>query len=157
MNLLLDIDKINETYIFFNEPIENNILTNGEFIKIHYSNNEFNLTGILIPIHFNNTVLHKSYNKIFYTIPFNLNEQIIQKMHQLEEDILNKYKLVYQSEQIPILNIKHILHTQNFKTYYTKQITNICKNTLLLKISGIWSCNNEIGIIYKFLPYELLG
>jgi len=157
MNLLLDINKINETYIFFNEPIENNILMDGEFIKIHYSNSEFNLTGLLIPIPLNNTALHKSYNKVFYTIPFNLNEPIIRKMHQLEEAILNKYKLVYQSEQIPILSIKNTLQSQNFKTYYTKQLTNICKNNLLLKISGIWSFNNEIGIIYKFLPYELLG
>lgn len=155
MNLLLDIDKINETYIFFNEPIENNILTNGEFIKIHYSNSEFNLTGLLIPIPLNNTALHKSYNKVFYTIPFNLNEPIIRKMHQLEEAILNKYKLVYHSKQLISLSIKNSLQSQNFKTYYTKQITNLCKNTLLLKISGIWSFNNEIGIIYKFLPYEL--
>ena len=97
MNLLLDINKINETYIFFNEPIENNILMDGEFIKIHYSNSEFNLTGLLIPIPLNNTALHKSYNKVFYTIPFNLNEPIIRKMHQLEEAILNKYKLYFQT------------------------------------------------------------
>lgn len=155
MNLLLNITNINEKYIFFNEPIENNILMNGKFIKILYSNPEINLTNIITKLIFNNIGINKIYNKIIYTIPYVLNSHMIDKIHNIEDMILKKFQSMYNIKSTIIYSTKEQFKHQQIKLYYKDNINYLNKNIIILKISGIWSYNNEIGIIYKFLPYDL--
>ena len=155
MNLLIDLNKINEKYIFYNDPIENTILNNGQFIKIHYSNSDFNLNNIITIVDINDINIEKTYNKIIYTFDYEKNKDIIDKINNLEESILNKYIKVFNLETKKILTIKKQFQTNKLKIYYIKHIKNICKDKLILKISGLWIFNNEIGIIYKFLPCEI--
>ena len=51
MLLLENISQFNDNNIFFCEPINNNIITNGQFIRILYSNELFVLNGIYLYIH----------------------------------------------------------------------------------------------------------
>ena len=50
MNLVKNIEQYEENNIFFCEPIKNNIMNDGRFIRILYSNNILVLNGIYIYI-----------------------------------------------------------------------------------------------------------
>ena len=47
MNIVKTIDQYDENYVFFCDPIKNNIMNNGNFIRILYSTSLFVLNGIL--------------------------------------------------------------------------------------------------------------
>ena len=99
--------------------------------------------------------IEKTYNKLIYSFDYEKNKDIIDKINNLEESILNKYIKVFNLETKKILTIKKQFQTNKLKIYYIKHIKHICKDKLILKISGLWIFNNEIGIIYKFLPCEI--
>ncbi len=63
MNIIKDIDQYNENSVYFCEPIKNNIINGGFFIRILYSNHLFSLNGIYLNIHLNDVVFEKFYNK----------------------------------------------------------------------------------------------
>tara|TARA_B100000963_G_C22507322_1_gene616629 strand:+ start:519 stop:881 length:363 start_codon:yes stop_codon:yes gene_type:complete len=73
MNILLDIDNIDEKYIFFQDAIKNTVINNSNFVRILYSSSEFTLTNI--------------------HIKFNLrkNPEILYKIINLERNILNLF------------------------------------------------------------------
>ena len=61
--LVKNIDQYNEDNVYFLEPIKNNIMNNGNFIRIIYSTSLFVLNGIYININLNYTSIDKYYNK----------------------------------------------------------------------------------------------
>lgn len=154
MNLYININKIHDKYIFYNDPIDNTILNNGQFIKIQYSNNEVNLNNITTIIEFEDMNIEKTYNKIIYSFCSEKNKEIINKINTLEDNIINKYIKVLNLNDYKVLSIKNQLQQNKLKLYYTKNIHNVCKEKIILKISGLWIHNNEIGIIYKFFSFE---
>ena len=91
---LIDInpENINQNYIYFNEPIQNTIINESRFIRIIYSTPDIILNGIHVLFKLTIDNLDKQYNKniIYYDIEFN--REIIQKINNIEELILNKYK-----------------------------------------------------------------
>ena len=46
---------MNENYVYFCEPIKNNIMNEGSFIRILYSTNKFVMNGIYIYVNLNHT------------------------------------------------------------------------------------------------------
>ena len=48
MNIIKNIEQYNEDNVYFLEPIKNNIMNNGNFIRIIYSTSLFVLNGIYI-------------------------------------------------------------------------------------------------------------
>ena len=63
MNIVKNIDQYNEYNIFFCEPIKNNIMNDGVFIRILYSTFNFTLNVIYLLIQFNDIISEKYYNK----------------------------------------------------------------------------------------------
>lgn len=118
MNILLDINNIDQKYIFFQEAIKNTVINNSNFIRILYSCKEFTLTNI--------------------HIKFNLkkNPELLSKITNLEKNILN----LFNSNSNHYLKLKEQLTT----------INNNNKDTIL-KISGIWENENNIGITSKLI------
>jgi hypothetical protein len=80
---------------------------------------------------------------------------MIDKIHNIEDMILKKFQSMYNIKSTIIYSTKEQFKHQQIKLYYKDNINYLNKNIIILKISGIWSYNNEIGIIYKFLPYDL--
>ena len=70
-NVLMNISQYNGNCIFFCEPIKNNIMNDGNFIRILYSNRNLVLNGIYINLTFNDLIIEKHYNK--YKCIFNTN------------------------------------------------------------------------------------
>ena len=63
MNIVKHLEQYKEDHVYFLEPIKNNIMNNGKFIRIVYSTPLFTLNGIYISFNIINTSIDKYYNK----------------------------------------------------------------------------------------------
>ena len=64
MNIVKSVEQFDNNNIFFCEPIKNNIMNDGNFIRILYSNNYMTLNGVFIYINLNNITIEKQFNKV---------------------------------------------------------------------------------------------
>ena len=146
MNIVKNIDQYNEDNVYFLEPIKNNIMNNGNFIRIIYSTSLFILNGIYININLNYTSVDKYYNKYrcsFDTIQY---KELIEKLRFIEEGLIKKISIL---GKIPQFKIYEQLKNGNIKVF--SETSDKIGNTFLLKIAGIWETETEYGITYKFL------
>lgn len=145
MNIVKRIDQYNDDYIYFCEPIKNNIMNDGQFIRILYSTDKFTLNGIYLLFTLNDVVCEKYYNKYRCTFDVEHNNEIIQNVKIIEENILKKLDI---QNKIPQYKIYEQIKCGNIKIF-----NEINKNTcsFILKISGIWETFNNYGITYKFI------
>jgi hypothetical protein len=151
-----ELDQYDEQFIYFCEPIKNNIINNGNFIRILYSKPFILLNGIYLCFSLNIVSVEKYYNKL--KCNFNKNEHIaiIEKCKQMEEGILKKmnvnkiaqYKIF---EQFKNGNIK--IFNENVSTNPPTKYVGPC--SFILKISGIWENDVYYGLTFKFLGGNL--
>jgi hypothetical protein len=90
MNIVKNINQYDENNIFFCEPTKNNVMNEGNFIRILYSTHNVVLNGIYLLITFNDISCEKYYTK--YRCCFNVNTHIdtIKNLKIIEEDIINE-------------------------------------------------------------------
>jgi hypothetical protein len=146
MNIVKTLDQYDENCIYFCDPIKNNVMNEGNFIRILYSTPTFVLNGVYLLIRLNDIIVEKYYNK--YKCIFNVNnhKDVIEGVKTIEDNLLkkinvkNKFAQNKIYEQLKNGNIK-IFSDVNPKTYM---------NTFLLKISGIWETETQYGVTYKF-------
>ena len=147
MNIVKNIDQYNDDFVYFCDPIKNNIMNNGNFIRILYSTSLFVLNGIYLNIYINQLTIEKYFNKYKCSYDVNSNKDIIEKLRLIELDIIKKASVCIKNkigqskiyEQISLGNLK--LYSDNINKY---------NNTFILKISGIWETDNYYGLTYKF-------
>ena len=145
MNLVKKIEQYNEQNIFFCDPIKNNIISEGQFIRILYSTDNVVLNGIYLLIQLNDIIFEKYYNK--YRCVFNINnhKDIIDNIKVIEENILTKMNI---KNKFPQNKIYEQLKSGNIKVFCDSiPKTN---NLFILKISGIWETQTNYGLTYKF-------
>jgi hypothetical protein len=148
MNITKTIEQYNENFVYFCEPIKNNIMNNGNFIRIIYSSPLFILNGIYLSIPITCFTIEKYYNKYKCIFDRNLYKDIIDKLRYIEVSILNKIAIKEKKPQYKIYEqmINGYFKIFNENTEYgEKQI-----KPFLLKISGVWETENEYGVTYKF-------
>ena len=146
MNIVKNIYQYNEDYVYFCEPIKNNIMNNGNFIRIIYSTSFFILNGIYITIQINYTSVNKYYNKFKYSFDVNQYKELIDKLKIIEEGLLKKSGIL---GKIPQYKIYEQLKNSNIKVF--SDSFDKIGNTFLLKIAGIWETDTEYGLTYKFI------
>ena len=144
--LVKNIDQYNEDNVFFLEPIKNNIMNNGNFIRILYSNSLFILNGIYIYISINNSSVEKYYNKYKCSFDISQYKELIEKLRIMEEGIIKKINIL---GKIPQYKIYEQLKNGNIKVF--SETSDKIGNLFLLKIAGIWETELEYGLTYKFL------
>ena len=144
MNLVKSINQYNEDNIYFCEPIKNNVMNEGKFIRILYSTHNLVLNGIYLLVHINDITCDKYYNK--YKCNFNTlhNKDIIDNIKTIEENILRKIEI----KKIPQLKIYEQLRNGNIKLF-NEVNKSFC--SFILKISGIWETQFNYGLTYKFI------
>ena len=145
MNLVKSIEQYNDKNTFFCEPIKNNIMSDGNFIRILYSTHYFILNGIYLLINLHDITCEKFYNK--YKCNFNIlnHKDIIDNLKIIEEGLLKKYN----TNKIASYKIY-----EQIKTGYIKIFTDVGNRSqcsFILKISGIWETQHNYGLTYKFL------
>jgi len=149
MNLIITPNQFKDFNIYFCEPIKNNIMPDGNFIRIFYSSTSITLNCVYILFTLSNTTCEKYFNK--YKLNFtNLNESNnnnINMLKYIECHILNKFSL--KTQKLPKYKITDQLDQFNIKLYNQSNNENI---QLMLKISGIWENKHHYGLTYKFYP-----
>jgi len=145
MNLVKTLEQYNDSNLIFCEPIKNNIINDGNFIRILYSNNIMVVNGIYLLINISDIFCEKYYNK--YKCSFNVShhKDLIDALKLLEENILKKYK----TNKIPSYQIYEQIKCGYIKVFSDVENTSNCK--FILKISGIWETQNSYGLTYKLL------
>ena len=159
--------KLNNIYIL--SPIKNNLIVDGLFYKILYSNDLYISNGIYMHIvlnninnnmnynninnNYNNYNSHNSHNSHNYRVNFDVtkNYDIIEKIQNIETYILNNI-IDRINKTTPNMNInKKICYkiTEQFKSGEIK--LNNHNNNLILKLSGVWENDNSIGVSYKIM------
>jgi hypothetical protein len=149
MNILVkNIEQYNDDYVYFSEPIKNNIMNNGNFIRIIYSNSLVTFNGIYIKIDINHTHIDKYYNK--YRCNFNVNDykHTIEKIYEIEQRLLKKTGI---NGKTPQHKIHEQLKNGNIRVF-SESLEQIGK-IFILKIAGVWETENDFGLTYKFLVY----
>tara|TARA_Y100001980_G_C14491040_1_gene268140 strand:+ start:81 stop:470 length:390 start_codon:yes stop_codon:yes gene_type:complete len=127
MNISIPFKIINNTNIYFHEPIKNTVINDSYFIRILYTNKYIITNGIHIIF---------TYNEF--------NQNLINNNIELEKNILNLYNS----------NTKHFYKIEEILTSYKNNLKENFENKkskLILKISGIWENNSGIGITCKII------
>jgi hypothetical protein len=146
MNIVKTLDQYDENYVYFCEPIKNNIMNDGYFIRIIYSSPIFMLNGIYISINIYHTTIEKYYNKFKCNFDVNTHFELIDKLHSIESNIIKKINI---KGKIPQYKIFEQLKNGNIKIF-SDNIDKI-NNNFLLKIAGIWETDMYYGLTYKFI------
>ena len=144
MNIVQKIDQFQDVFVYLFEPIPNNIVPNGKFIRILYSSPHVCLTGIYLFISLQNIIVEPYFNKYKCSfVPF-LHKKLIQDIFTIEESLLKKVNL---PNKTPLFKI-----TEQFKKGNIKLFSDcIPTGSFILKISGIWETDFFYGATFKFL------
>jgi hypothetical protein len=166
MNIVKTTDQYDDSYIYFCDPIKNNIMNDGFFIRILYSTPFFVLNGINLSISINNVSIEKYYNK--YRCSFNANnhKQMIDTIRIIEENLLKNVNI---KNKIPQFKIFEQLRNGNIKIFSENIDTSCYQNNnnnnnnnintvslFMLKISGVWETEFHYGVTYKFIKINHL-
>jgi hypothetical protein len=145
MNLVKTIDQFDERGIYYCDPIKNNIITDGNFIRILYSTSNCSFHGITLLISFQNVTTEKYYTK--YKCAFNIEQHkdLIEKVRHLEEMVLKESRI---SNKIPQYKIYDQMRNGCIKIF--SEIVEKNNSLFILKISGIWETEKFYGVTYKF-------
>jgi hypothetical protein len=149
MNIVKRIDQFNDKCIYFCEPIKNNVMNDGAFIRILYSTSNMVLNGIYILIILNDVVIEKYYNKFKCVFNVAMHKDIIDKLKVIEDKILNMYNI---PNKLPQYKINEQLKNGNIKIFNDIEYKN--NNLFVLKISGIWETQTNYGLTYKFIKVK---
>ena len=152
MNFVLNIDQFDIDFVKFMDT-KKNIIMNGEFTKIVYSDNCVTFNGIYINL--------CSMDGIYNTLG---KSHFIQKIIDLEHALIECYK--YRTGKPNIIKIFNETISSQLLTHWRSSsgeqperyksfrntTNNWSSNTLIiLKISGIWENNIQLGLTYKFI------
>jgi len=141
---ILDINSIFLNNIYFNKSVKNNILNNGYFTKINYSDGIIVMLGLYIKIIFQELQYEHYYNKIKCNFSLIKNNDLITQIRDLEINIINKFTI----SKIPQYTLYDQLKNGNIKIFNLKNLNNM----FLLRISGIWENDTHYGLTYKIMP-----
>ena len=146
MNIVKRIDQYDNNCIYFCEPIKNNVMNEGNFIRILYSNSHFTLNGIYLLINLTDICCDKYYTKYKCVFNPNMHKELIHKLKLIEENLITKYNF---ADKIPQYKIYDQLINGNIKL--SNDIGNRSQCALILKISGIWETQDKYGLTFKFI------
>lgn len=146
MNIVKTLDQYDDNCVYFCEPIKNNIMNEGYFIRIIYSTPIFILNGIYLSIIMNHVTIEKYYNKFKCCFDVNVYKDMIESLQTLETNIIKKVNI---RGKIPQYKIYEQLKNGHIKIF-SENIDKI-NNTFLLKIAGVWETDMYYGLTYKFI------
>jgi hypothetical protein len=152
MNLVINTNK------FFIDNInllkqKTNIIVDGNFTKLIYSNEYFIMNGIFLnfPLEILSVNTEPKYNTIFYQPYEKKNYNIIQQLINIESELLDYYKKSNNINKKNVNVLSKKIFTGNFKIYKDEKNKIDISNNFIIKISGIWETYSEIGLAIKVI------
>jgi hypothetical protein len=108
----------------------------------------------MIPMYFNCVTVFKSFNKSVIIYDLHSHKEMILKICDLEVAILERYsqilKLYKNQEKCSVYNLTTQLRSCSIKLFDDID-KSLDECNIVLKISGIWENDKEIGITFKFI------
>jgi hypothetical protein len=149
MNIAYDLDQVNLQNVFFLDS-KKNIVMEGKFTKIVYSDELISTSGIsvIVPLRSDRT-LNK--NQLKFQTNDTTNMRITSGLIDIEQQILDYYKSLTQSNKTPILILRDHVKNGCLKIYRGHHLEAKTPGVYIVKISGIWEDQYRIGLTYKFL------
>jgi|UniRef100_A0A6C0K053 hypothetical protein len=147
MNIVKTIEQYDDNNIYFCDPIKNNVMNDGFFIRILYSTPLFVVNGINLFVALNDITIDKYYNKYRCSFIANNHKQMIESIKTIEENLLKNVNI---KNKIPQFKIYEQLRIGNIKIF-SENVEKINNNLFMLKISGIWETEFHYGVTYKFV------
>ena len=149
----ININKYDTHSVVFSDKIKNNIIQYGYFNRILYSTDAF--TSTCVYVHFNliNVCISKYFSKIKCSFDSSgINDTVIKHLKDIEFLILQKFSMQTTGTLIPKFTLSEQLKQYFLKIFSNKNILLGKKKdiTILLKISGIWTNETEMGITFRF-------
>lgn len=158
MNVVESINQYDVNNVFFCDPMKNNVMEDGVFIRILYSTHLFTLNGVYLSLSVNITSIEKYYNKYKIFFDKNVHSDLISQIYKIESGILQKSNITNKVQQYKIYdqlkngNIKIFADLNQTNANYGANSNN--SQTFLLKISGIWETELNYGVTYKFIRVQ---
>ena len=154
----MDIEQFYLGNTFFLET-KRNIIIDGYFTKIIYSNDLFSMNGIYLRFPVEGQTVDKRLNKnvmrLYSCIP--ANAQLIHDFSKFEFKIIEYYRQMKSCTKKPSYIFAKQLFSGFLKIYkeYNVQDRDNDPDMYLpeyyVKIAGIWETNDEVGITYKMI------
>jgi len=148
MLLVKNLNQYNDNHVIFCDPIKNNIMNEGNFIRILYSTNDITFNGIYLLINLKDIYCEKYYNKYKCIFNMNIHKELIESIKTIEENLLQKLKNTYYNK-CPEFKIYEQLKNGFIKIF--QEIQNNSYSSFILKISGVWETSSNYGLTYKFI------
>jgi hypothetical protein len=156
MNIVLDLSHFELESIFFLET-KPNIIMEGTFTKIHFSNEFCTLNGLFfyLPIQYQSVeCFGNKYVLRFY--PSNsLNISIVQQLSKIEYSMIEYYKELTNCTKKTSCILTKQLYSGNLKIF--KESSGKSRNSVgtggkyIIKVAGIWETHDSVGITYKVM------
>ena len=150
MYISLNTNQYDINNVIISEKTKNNIMTNGDFYRLYYSTEDIILNGLHISFELKSISIEKYFNKIKCIFDNNdYNNNTVFLLKNIEKKLLERYRginreCVYrigeqlENKFIKIFDDNYI----NIKRYKSIKF--------VLKVSGIWSSQNEFGLTFRF-------
>ena len=141
---------INTSKIIISEKKKNNIINDSFFYRIYYATNNFISNGLVVNYKF---VIHNS-ETFFKKTKLNFKEK--DNIHNIQniihiENLLLSY---FNSPKIKKCSLRDQLKENHIKIQNTNLSLDYNNLNLVLKISGFWETQYEIGLTYRFFICE---
>ncbi len=149
MNVVIKEEQFKISNIYYTEPIQNIIMDNSQFIKIVYSNEDITLNGIYLLVELKHITKENYFKKIKITYDTILNKNILSRVYEIENQLLQKYNINNKTRRKIIYDTLNNGVIKLFPNNENDLINN--NNSFILKISGIWENDTEYGLTYKLL------
>ena len=150
MYISLNTNQYDINNVMISEKTKNNIMQNGDFYRLYYSTEDIILNGLHISFELKNISIGKYFNKIKCIFENNVyNNDIVNVLKNIEKKLLARYNTINRTS---ISRIAEQLEHKYIKIFDDNYI-NIKKYKsikFVLKVSGIWSSQNEFGLTFRF-------
>lgn len=151
MNIVLDLSQVEIINIHLMET-KKNIIIDGKFTKIMYSDQFISFNGLFIFFPLQHNKIDKLNNKNIFYFNIQQNSVLLKQTIDMEKQMIEKYMNEYNISKKIVLSLNNQLNTGKFKLYNEmNKINKHMNSNIVLKISGIWETEDEIGIAYKFI------
>lgn len=156
MNVLLNVSDFSTEYVYFLDK-KINIVFSGVFTKIMYSNELLLMNGVYF--HFPLEIMKacENINKIYvsFQVYNKTNLRTIQDFTAIELMILEQYKKMNNCNKKINSALSKQMNGGSVKIFYSGRVDGVGPlqpgeiYSFVIKISGVWETNDEIGITYK--------
>ena len=153
MSILKSLDQYNDENVYFCDTIKNNVMSNGNFIRVLYCMPNFTMNGIYLHIPFKRVSYEKYYQKHKCTFDVAEHDDMIEKLARIEKAILARVSPTMAKKE-PQYKVREQVANGCIKLHipYLPHDTN--NTSLVLKVSGIWETDQYYGLTYKFSRVE---